>query len=73
MLFGLLLVAVVAYGQLIIDEDDPEGQKIIALLVKAIDESQKATFAFKKLISTLGDNNKYTVYIEVTNTATQVL
>lgn len=71
-LFVLTVAVALTTGQLIIDEDDPEGKRIISLLMKAIDASEKTEYTFVKLIYTLGDDDKYSVYLEVSNNKTKV-
>ena len=70
---GILLVAVgLAYGQLIIDEDDPAGKKLIELMMKAINEHEKPThYNFKHVVYSIpiGDNKKIQVLMKVTNSA----
>lgn len=70
---GALLVALsLAYGQLIIDEDDPAGKKLIDLMMKAINEHEKpTTYKFKTVVYSIpiGDNKKIQVLLKVTNAA----
>lgn len=71
LLLGVCLMAALAYGQLIIDKDDPAGKKLIDLMMKAINEHEKSTYHFKSVVYSIpiGDNKKIQVLMKVTNAA----
>lgn len=70
-ILGLCLLAGLAYGQLIIDEDDPEGKKLIDMMMKAINEQEKTPYTFKNVVysipHTIGTNVTIEVLLKVAN------
>ena len=64
-------MAALAYSQIIIDEDDPAGKKLIDLMMKAINEHEKTTYHFKQVVYSIpiGDQQKISVLMKVTNAA----
>ena len=69
LLFGVCLMVGLAYGQLIIDEDDPNGRKLIDQMVKAINEHEKSTYTFKSVVYSIpvGIEQKISVLLTVTD------
>jgi len=62
-------MAGLAYGQLIIDEDDPAGKKLIDKMMHTINEHEKTTYTFKSVVYSLpiGNEEKISVLLKVTD------
>jgi hypothetical protein len=66
----VLLIVSFAYTQLILDENDEFGKKIIAKIMEAInvhEEFAHQHLTFVKVVSTLGSEGKYSAYIATKN------
>lgn len=78
-ILSILLIVIinnVVNGQLIIDENDPTGKRIIHLLMDAINDYQhnkqhdNHQYQLKRLVYTFGESPKYSVELYVTDSST---
>ena len=66
----LLLISSVVYSQLIIDENDEWGKKLIAKMMHAInihEEYFHMKLEFVTVVNTLGQNGHFTAYLALKN------